>query len=382
MTVAVAPACGSEGGPVTLPVFKTGDWHLRCQWCVRLAHASAKFLLPEAELSEFTRRDFLTGAGAVMAMTGLSPDLLSFSSANGKSDTSPWKSTFRVAVITDEISQDFDHSCFVAAREFGMQWIEVRDLWNKNLMNLTSAEIAEAQRIVTKYQLRVTDIGSPLFKVDWPGAPISKYSPKRDQFNADFTYDQQPEVLEKCIEAAKAFQTDRVRGFDFWRLQDQAPYRKSINAKLQDAAAQFGKHGIIFLLENEMSCNTATGAEAAKTLAAVPSPNFMLNWDPGNAAARGEVPYPNGFELLPKNRIGHCHCKDVSLKQGGEGFEWMPVGKGTINWVGQFKALKQAGYDLGVSLETHWNGAGTPEESSRQSWAGMKADLQKAGALS
>src|SRR5271166_5967535 len=33
--------CGSEGGPVTLPVFKTGDWHLRCQWCVRLAHASA-----------------------------------------------------------------------------------------------------------------------------------------------------------------------------------------------------------------------------------------------------------------------------------------------------------------------------------------------------
>jgi hypothetical protein len=37
---------------------------------------------------------------------------------------------------------------------------------------------------------------------------------------------------------------------------------------------------------------------------------------------------------------------------------------------------------LGVSLETHWNGGGTAEESSRQSWAGMKADLQKAGALS
>ena len=93
-------------------------------------------------------------------------------------------------------------------------------------------------------------------------------------------------------------------------------------------------------------------------------------------------PYPNGFELLPKNRIGHCHCKDVVLKPGGEGFEWMPVGKGIIDWVGQFEALKQAGYDLGVSLETHWHGAGTPEESSRQSWAGMKADLQKAGALS
>jgi L-ribulose-5-phosphate 3-epimerase len=317
-----------------------------------------------------------------MALTGISSGFPSESSATEKADAAPWKSPFRVAVITDEISQDFDHACHVAVREFGMQWIEVRGLWNKNLMKLTSAEIAEAQRTVKKYELRVTDIGSPLFKVDWPGAPTSKYSPKRDQFNADFTYEQQTEVMDRCIEVAKAFQTDRVRGFDFWRLEDQVPYRKAINAKLQDAADQLGKHGIIFLLENEMSCNTATGAEAAKTLTEVPSPNFMLNWDPGNAAARGEVPYPNGYELLPKSRIGHCHCKDVVLKPGGEGFDWMPVGKGIIDWVGQFQALKNAGYDLGVSLETHWNGGGTAEESSRQSWAGMKADLQKAGALS
>jgi L-ribulose-5-phosphate 3-epimerase len=333
-------------------------------------------------LSEYTRRDFLAGAGAILATTTKSTGLPSMLPATDKPAATPWKSPFRVAVITDEISQDFDHACYVAARELGMRWIEVRGVWDKNLMNLTSAEIAEAQRIVTKYQLRVTDIGSPLFKVDWPGAPTSKYSPKRDQFNADFTFDQQSDVLEKCIEVAKAFQTDRVRGFDFWRLEDQAPYRKAINAKLQDAAVQLDKHGIIFLLENEMTCNTATGAEAAKTLAAVPSVNFMLNWDPGNAAARGEVPYPNGYNLLPKKRIGHCHCKDVVMKPGSEGFEWMPVGKGIIDWVGQFQALKQAGYDLGVSLETHWHGAGTPEESSRQSWAGMQADLRKAGALS
>ena len=31
------------------------------------------------------------------------------------------------------------------------------------------------------------------------------------------------------------------------------------------------------------------------------------------------------------------------------------------------------------TLETHWRGAGTPEESSRESFAGMKALLQKAG---
>ena len=291
------------------------------------------------------------------------------------------KSPFRVAVITDEISQDFDRACAVAANEFGMEWVEVRGLWNKNLMNLKSGEIDEARRILHRYQLRVTDIASPLFKVDWPGAPLSKFSPKRDQFNADFTYDQQTEVLERCVEVAKAFQTDRVRGFDFWRLEDPKPYRAAINDKLRWAADQLAPRNIIFVLENEMSCNTATGAEAAATLAAIPSPNLMLNWDPGNAAAAGEVPYPDGYRLLPEKRIGHCHCKDVVPKPGGQGFEWAPMGKGIVDWVGQFTALKRARYHYAVSLETHWRGAGSSEESTRQSWAGMKAELQKAGAL-
>ena len=324
-----------------------------------------------------TRRDFLARAGAFAAASALSPSLLG---AADQPAVPRLQSQFKIAVITDEISEDFDHACSVAAREFGMSWVEIRGMWNKNVLNLSSSEVAEANKILRKYELRVTDIASPLFKVDWPDAPRSRFSPKRDQFNADFTYEQQPEVLEKCIQMAKAFQTDRVRGFDFWRLEDQAPYRSAINAKLQETATQLGKQGLIFLLENEMACNTATGAEAAKTLAAVPSPNFQLNWDPGNAAARGEIPYPDGWRLLPKNRIGHCHCKNVVLKPGG-GFDWMPVGKGIVDWVGQFQALKQIGYDHAVSLETHWNGGGTQEESSRQSWAGMKADLQKAGAL-
>lgn len=333
-------------------------------------------------MAAMTRREFVARAGTTIATASLSAILPDAVAASEKPLTPRWTSPFRVAVITDEITQDFDHACSVASREFGMQWVEVRGMWNKNLMNLTPAEVAEAQRILKKYELRVTDIASPLFKVDWPGAPTSKFSPKRDQFNADFGYDQQSQVLEKCIEMAKAFQTDRVRGFDFWRLENQAPYRRAIDAKLTDAAKRFGQHNIIFVLENEHACNTATGAEAARVLSAVTAPNFMLNWDPGNAAAAGEVPYPNGYDLLPKHRIGHCHCKDAAKKPDGTGSDWMPVGKGTIDWVGQFRALKQAGYTLGVSLETHWRGSGTPEQSSEESWAGMKADLQKAGALS
>jgi L-ribulose-5-phosphate 3-epimerase len=179
----------------------------------------------------------------------------------------------------------------------------------------------------------------------------------------------------------KAFQTERVRCFDFWRLEDQAPYRAAINAKLQEAANTAGQNGIMLLLENEPACNTATAAESAKVLAAVSSPSLMLNWDPGNAASRDETPYPDGYNLLPRNRIGHCHCKDAKKKPDGKDYGWAAMGRGVIDWTGQFAALKRDGYSFAVSLETHWRGAGTPEESTRQSWAGMKEQLQKAGAL-
>jgi L-ribulose-5-phosphate 3-epimerase len=287
-------------------------------------------------------------------------------------------SPFRVAVINDEISQDFGRACEVASGEFGMEWIELRGMWNKNVVNLDSNEILEAQRILQKYRLRVTDIASPLFKVDWEGAPRSKFSQHGD-FRADFTFKQQDEVLERAMELAKAFDTDRVRCFDFWRLDDQAPYRAAIDEKLLNAATKVGKKGITLLLENDAGLNTATGAEAAKVLNAVKSPYLMLNWDPGNAAASGETPYPDGYDLLPKERIGHCHCKDV-MKHGKK-YDWAPMGRGMVDWAGQFKALSRNGYHFAVSLETHWDGGGTPEESSRQSWAGMKKLLQEAGTL-
>jgi len=316
-----------------------------------------------------SRRKFLGGLGVLAAGS-----LFSQTSRTAGLTKSP----FCIAVINDEISQDFGRACAVASG-FGMKWIELRGMWNKNVLDLDSREIAESLGLLKKYDLRVTDIASPLFKVDWPGGPKSKFSPKQDQFNAHFGFSQQDEVLEKCIELARTFGADRVRCFDFWRLDDPKPHRAAINEKLRQAAEKAGGKGITLLLENESACNTATGAEAAQVLAAVKSSSFMLNWDPGNAAASGETPFPNGYNLLPKERIGHCHCKDVI--RNGEKYDWAAMGKGFVDWVGQFKALKRDGYHYAVSLETHWRGAGSAENSTTASWAGMRDALRKAAAL-
>jgi sugar phosphate isomerase/epimerase len=313
-----------------------------------------------------TRRDVLAGLGLATLAAASSPLLKS------QSTTCP----FRLSVINDEITQDFEHACDVAAHDFGLHWIELRAMWNKNITELNDKEIAESKKILAAHNLRVTDIASPLFKVDWPGAPSQ--IKRGAEFHADYDAAQQDRLLDRCIALAQAFDTRRIRCFDFTRIENQKPYRAAINAKLQQAAERCAEHGLILLLENEMTCNTATGAEGAATLAAVPNKNFMLNWDPGNAAALGSTPYPNGFDLLPKHRIGHCHCKDVVRRPGG-GYAWAPVGGGIIDWVGQFRALHRMGYHYAVSLETHWRGAGTPEASTRISMAGLKKTLVKAG---
>ena len=287
--------------------------------------------------------------------------------------------TFKLSVINDEITQDFGRACEVTAQEFGLRFIEIRAMWGKNIMRLDAKEIGEARKILEKYRLRVSSIASPIFKVDWPGAPVSKFSPKRDQFGADFTFEQQDELLERGFELTRVFRVDRIRIFDFWRLDDQKPYRAAIDDKLMEAAKKAAKRGVTLLLENEAACNTATGAEAGRTLGAVRSPNFKLNWDPGNAASRGEIAYPDGYSHIPKDRIGYMHCKDVV--RNGDKYEWMKMGAGIIDYVAQYRTLKRDGYRGVVSLETHWRGAGTPEESSRQSMAGMKELLRRAGAL-
>jgi L-ribulose-5-phosphate 3-epimerase len=284
---------------------------------------------------------------------------------------------FHLAVINDEIAPDFEHACHVASVDLGLGYIELRGLWGKNITNLTDAEITEARRILAKYNLTVTDIASPLFKVNQPDPNSSSKLSKRTEFGADFSYEQQPEVLERCIHLALSFNTDRIRCFDFTRLADPKPMLPEIHETLRKAADTVAKHKLILLLENEHTCNTATGAEAAATLAAVRNTNFMLNWDPGNAAAAGDTPYPNGYYLIPKNRIGHVHCKDVVRLPNGK-TDWAPVGAGIIDWRGQFKALLRQKYNHTVSLETHWRGAGSAEASTLVSMAGLKKVLYEA----
>src|SRR5439155_10187185 len=77
------------------------------------------------------------------------------------------RSSFTVSVLTDEITQDFGRACEVAAKEFGVGWVELRAMHGKNVMNWDAKDVAESRGVLEKFGLRVSEIASPIFKTDW-----------------------------------------------------------------------------------------------------------------------------------------------------------------------------------------------------------------------
>ena len=151
-----------------------------------------------------TRRQWLQRAGQLAAGFGLASWMRGWARGGSGAGFSPAlqktstvTSPFKLSVITDEIGQDFEHTLQIASREFGLEYVEIRTLWNKNVVKLDAKELGEARQLLDKYALKATDIASPMFKVDWPGAPKSKYAPAEAYGDAGFTYAQQDEVLER-----------------------------------------------------------------------------------------------------------------------------------------------------------------------------------------
>ncbi len=90
-----------------------------------------------------SRREFITSVAALGAMARARPA----SAFSGPA------CPFRLSIINDELTPDFGRACEIATKDFGLHWIELRAMWNKNVTELDAKEIAESRRLLEKYQL-------------------------------------------------------------------------------------------------------------------------------------------------------------------------------------------------------------------------------------
>ncbi len=313
----------------------------------------------------WTRRAFLEtslAASLPLAVKGLSMTQSSTQSGSG-----PVAGGWMLGIITDEISQKLDAALdFISG--YHLPGCELREFWGRNIMNTSAADLDRARKLIRDHGLKVSDIGSPIFKWNLPQMPA--HAEARDTFGASFTEKDRDKLLHQSFELANSFEAHKVRIFSYWRVADPEKAYPYVRDSLAKAAELAGSNGILLILENEHTCNAGTGREAGKLIAEINSPHLKVNWDPGNAAMLGETPYPDGYEAV-RGLMGHMHIKDVRKDSNGK-LHWAPVGGGFIDWRGQFQSLQRDGYNDTMSLETHYRRPdGNELESTRESLMGL-----------
>ncbi len=294
----------------------------------------------------------------------------------------------RLAAITDEISQDFEHALDVLL-EYNATGAELRGLWNTNIADLSDDQADRAKTALDSRNIRVVCLSTPFFKCDMEDDnPLAPTESGAMHLAKPRGFPEQIDILRRCIHLAHLFGTNYLRIFSFWKKQPLTPeIEDRIIKALAEPLKIAADEGIILLMENEHSCLLGTGEETASLVSKVNSPNLKIVWDPGNAFFAGEAAYPDGYDFV-RTWVEHVHIKDGITKntpEHGAQPQWCVVGKGEIDYKGQFAALNADGYNGYISLETHFrpttgsgeNGEGTPEDGSRLCLAALNKMLQE-----
>jgi L-ribulose-5-phosphate 3-epimerase len=315
------------------------------------------------ERSEMNRRDLLKRLPA-----GATGCLLLSRLANS-SETVPG---FKLGFTTDEVTQDLE-AALRFAREFKLKWVEIRKLWDRYVTETSPDDLKKAKRLCDGYGIRVSVLDTALFKCALPGTkPLGN-------LKDDYPYQEQGQLLDRAIERSEILDTEFIRIFSFWRVADPERVWDRVVELVSGMVERARAHGRILLLENVGSAMVETSAESARLLKAIPSPGLGLAWDPSNAFCAGEKPFPDGYAMLDKTRIRHIHLRDADRDPGTDRCQWLPVGKGSIDNLGLFRALIRDRYQGTLSLETHYRRPdGNRELATRESLSGLLALMRKA----
>lgn len=306
-----------------------------------------------------TRRGFLGAAWFALPLWKLGS-----LRAAGRRQRLPYK----LGIITDEIAEELEQALDFLS-EYSLAYCELRELWDKNIMNLSQEELTRAKQMIQKRSLHVSAIASPVFKYNLPEMPAREE--KRDTFRANFTDQDSEDLLRRVFELARLFGTSQVRIFSYWRVDEPEKAYPYVRDRLREAAAVAARNGMTLVLENEHACNIGTGKELGRVIREINSPHLRGTWDPANAVMLGEVPYPDGYGEV-RGLFSHMHFKDVKKDPQTGKLSWAPVGAGCVDYRGQIKALREDKYEGTMSLETHYVRAdGNKLESTRESLEGL-----------
>lgn len=275
----------------------------------------------------------------------------------------------KLGITTDEITDDVTAAAKFLA-EHGLKWAEIRNIWGKYNTEQPIEKVREAKAILDEHGIKVSIEGTGFFKI-----PLPPDGPEGQP-----ALDKQWELLDRSIERAKVFQTNKLRVFTFMLGRNESPTKQGyerIYELTREAARRAKRAGVLLAVETIGGGWVANGEQGGELLKQVKEDSLGIAWDPNNAAQSGETPYPDGYRKMDPARIFHVHLRDYKHENGK--VVWAAVGQGEFDNVAQIRALLKDGYKGTFTLETHWRDPKdkTPLHATEISLAGMLKVIEK-----
>jgi sugar phosphate isomerase/epimerase len=259
--------------------------------------------------------------------------------------------SFRLSVITDELSQDFDLA-LDTAKDFGIEAVEVRSIWNKNIALLPGEDLDRMKAALDRRQMRVSVISSPFGKCFLPKSWLAAKSGTSLSRNPSFNLG----LFDHLVELADFFGTKYIRIFAFFKDSFTITQEKwhQVVENLQPYIDRAEEAKKILLVENEHVCYTDTIANTLQFFEKLQSPALKLNLDPGNFYSAKEPVTPEAYDVFyQKKLVEHMHIKDPQYRIPAIGSNFAAVGTGKIDYRTLIKQAEAYGFTGWYTLETH-----------------------------
>lgn len=233
----------------------------------------------------------------------------------------------KLYAFADEASSMIDGQ-ITAMKENGLDGLEIRNVDNVNVVDISDAKAKEVRKKLDEAELRVWTIGSPIGKID-----IEKGS-----------FEQHTERFKRSLEIAEILGADNVRLFSFFTPGDnRSDYKDKVIERLGVFAEIAKGTGITLCHENEKGIYGDVPERCLEIHKALPE--IKAIFDPANYIQCG-VDTLKAWEMI-KPYVKYLHIKDA-LADGNV----VPAGKGVGNLKYILDDFKKNGGDS-LTIEPH-----------------------------
>ncbi len=263
----------------------------------------------------------------------------------------------KISIVTDEISADPE-----TAIELGVEWgvhdFELRGSFTDRAPMLSGYQRQHLRDVLDEHHAKIIAIGPGLFKCACPPErPARLPLGWMERAAYDSWTDGRllveyhlHELLPASLDYANELGAHLLVIFGFDRAGAAAGLGpEPVLDCLRRAAERAQAAGMEIAVENEEGFWADTGLRTAELVRAVNHPSLGINWDPGNAFAAGDEPFPQGYQHV-RGLVRHVHFKDAVRRP--DGIVEQAV-EGQIDWPGQIRAMEEDGYEGFISVETH-----------------------------